>query len=101
MPMQGDQTEGNEVSQTPSVARMVIVVGHGAQHNGTDVAPAVITRVWGERPDGAWTVNVRVFPDAGIEQNLTSVLLWPDEDTARQAIEGRDYMSAAYWPARV
>lgn len=89
------------MSQTPSIGRIITVVGQGARSNGTDVAPAVITRVWGERPDGAWTLNVRVFPDAGIGQNLTSILLWPDEDTARQAIEGKDSMSAAHWPTRV
>ena len=89
------------MSQTPSVCRIVAVVGFEARNNGTDVAPAIITRVWGERPDGAWTVNLRVFPDAGIERNATSILLWPDEDTARQAIEGNSLATAAHWPARV
>jgi hypothetical protein len=99
--VQGDQTEGEEVSQTPSIGRIVTVVGFEARSNGTDIAPAIITRIWDERPDGAWTVNLRVFPDAGIERNATSILLWPDEDTARAAISEYETMTAAHWPARV
>ncbi len=40
--------------QKPSLARMVLVVGGPANSNGADVAPAVVTRVWSEHPDGGW-----------------------------------------------
>lgn len=89
------------MSQTPSIGRIVIAVGGVARSNGTDVAPAIITRTWNEQPDGSWIVNVHVFPDAGIEQNATSLKLWPDEDSARQALDGQPLsVYAAFWPAR-
>jgi hypothetical protein len=89
------------MSQTPTVGRIITVVGGVARSNGTDVAPAIVTRAWGQREDGAWTINARVFPDAGIEQNATSIVLWPDEDAARATLEGQPLtVHAAFWPAR-
>jgi hypothetical protein len=84
--------------QKPSLARMVLVVGDAAKHNGADVAPAVITHIWGEHADGkAWTVNLMLFPDAGEPRSATSVYLYETEEEARK----RNPSTAAYWPPRV
>jgi hypothetical protein len=88
------------VSQQPSLGRIVLAVGTQATSNGTDVAPALITRVWGENPDGSWTVNMTVFPDAGSPVNATSVKVFADEEAARAALPFPT-ATAAYWPPRV
>lgn len=87
--------------QKPSVAQTVLAVGAFARSNGTDVAPAIITRVWGEREDGNWTLNVKVLPDAGGVNNATSVTLYADEESAREAIGDNQHATACFWPARV
>ena len=86
--------------QKPSPARIVLAVGGSARANGADVAPAVITRVWGEHPDGGWTVNATVLPDAGTPVASTSIRLFDTEDEARAALP-YESSSAAYWPPRV
>jgi hypothetical protein len=85
----------------PSLCRMVLVLGPPAESNGASVAPAVITRVFSEHPDGGWTVNVTVFPDAAPPRPATSVRLVDDEDQARALLSTAAYTTAAYWPARV
>lgn len=82
---------------TPTVGRVVIVVGALVTSNAADVAPALITRVWSSQ-DGAPCVNVTAFPDAGIPKPLTSVYLYDTDDEARKA--AGSYV-AAYWPPRV
>lgn len=83
--------------QTPSLGRVVIAKAEPTQNNGADRAPAVITRVWGEHPQGGWTVNLRVTLDAFTMPTwLTSVRLFDTEDEAL-AYQG----PAAYWPPRV
>lgn len=84
---------------TPSLGRIVLAVGGPAVGNGSDTAPAVITRVWGAHPDGGWTVNMTVFPDAGISPAVpaTSARLFDTEDEARTYLPA----TAAYWPPRV
>lgn len=69
--------------RTPRLADVVLVVGAPARANGVDHAPAVITRVWGEHPDGGWTVNLTVFPDARLPGPATSVRLVGSEEEAR------------------
>jgi hypothetical protein len=81
----------------PALPRMVLVVGTPAQSNGADVAPAVITRVFGDHPDGGSVVNVTVFPDAALPRPATSVRLVDDEDQARALLPS----TAAFWPPRV
>lgn len=89
--------------QKPSVGRMVIAVGFKARSNGTDVAPAIITRVWSQRDDDAWCVNVKLLLDAGGIEDATSAYLFADEPAARASIDGkgREYMTALHWPERV
>jgi hypothetical protein len=81
----------------PTVGRSVLVLGGPAVFNGTDVAPAVITRVWSDE-----LVNVTVFPDSSQGVcSCTSVRLCRDEATARgtrdSAPEGST-AAYAYWP---
>ncbi len=77
-----------------------MAVGFRAAMNGTDEAPALITRVWSETEDGATTVNATVFPDTGSPVNVTSVKLWPDEAAARASL-AHSTTTALYWPERV
>lgn len=84
---------------TPSIGRIVHVIGPDAESNGAAVAPAIITRVWSED-----LVNVTIFPDGAAPVARTSVRLYADEDEAhRQA--GASARSAAsnqaFWPPRV
>lgn len=44
---------------TPSIGRVVHVLVAPVTNNGSDVAPATVTRVWEQRPDGAWLVNLK------------------------------------------
>jgi hypothetical protein len=79
----------------PSLCRMVIAIVDPANNNGADVAPAVITRVWGQQPDGAWTVNVQVFNDSPVSEWKTSIVLFDTEEQARE-----HGTHAAFWPPR-
>lgn len=90
--------EGEPAAAAPaaSLARSVLVIGKVAHHNGADVAPAVITRVW-----SADMVNVTLFPDGYAPRHATSVTVYADEQAARQACEGDEHKVAAYWPPRV
>jgi subtilisin-like proprotein convertase family protein len=82
--------------QKPSLGRIVIARVAPAENNGSDEAPAVITRVWGEAPDGSWTVNVRVLVDTDQSPlSKTSVKLLDE----RPKVNGED-MHAAWWPPR-
>ena len=80
----------------PSLARLVIAQTDPKYNNGADVAPAVVTRVWGERPQGGWTINVKVLRDALSEEWKTSVVLFDTEDEARAYGPG-----GCWWPPRV
>lgn len=82
----------------PTIARTVIAVGGVAASNGNDLAPATITRVWSQREDGSWLVNLVVFPDASNQPRAaTSVYLYPDEDAARAGTK-HESTTAAFWP---
>lgn len=85
--------------QKPSPARIVLAVGAKAQSNGTDTAPAIITRVWSEKDD-VWLVNATVLPDATDPVVATSVYLYADEEAARGSLQN-EYTTALYWPPRV
>lgn len=84
--------------KAPTVGRSVIALGGVAVSNGTDIAPAVVTRVWGEHPAGRHIINLRVFPDAtSAVPCMTSVSLFDTEEQAREFV-GDTSAVAAYWP---
>lgn len=76
----------------PSIGRIVITFVHETMNNGTDVCPAVITRVWSDT-----MVNVRTINDSQNMEWKTSVSLFATEDEARAS--GNKH--ACFWPARV
>jgi hypothetical protein len=96
----------------PSVGRIVHVLVDPNVNNGSDVAPAVITRVWSDN-----CVNLRVLHDgpsiaapAGRQDWLTSFTLHDSREAleehraARQAElpEGQTVSPfGAFWPPRV
>ena len=79
----------------PTIGRVVIAQTNANFNNGANVAPAVITRVWGERPEGGWTINVKVLRDALSEEWKTSVVLFDTEEQAREYGLG-----GCFWPPR-
>lgn len=87
--------------QTPSLGRVVLAVGCKAASNGTDTAPAVITRVWSNTStDGRWCVNALVLPDCGDPVQAPSSYLYADEESARASLT-HESITALYWPPRV
>ena len=95
------------MTQTPAIGRIVHVLVDPQINNGSDVAPAVITRVWSEGAPGVWAVNVRALLDAIPMPGewATSRYLHADEAAARAAM-GDDkpdfHISVhAFWPAKV
>jgi hypothetical protein len=67
--------------QVPSIGRIVHVGADPAINNGGDVAPAIITRVFGEHPAGGWIVNIRVLLDGHETPWRTSVRLVEESST--------------------
>jgi hypothetical protein len=85
------------MTQTPAIGRIVHLIGPYANSNGTDVAPAIITRVWSDT-----MINVTAFPDCGGTTSASSVKFVADEAAARAINEGSEYpQSVAFWPPRV
>lgn len=93
--------------QQPSVGRIVVAGGVPVtDNNGTDIAPAVITRVWQGNH-----VNVRVLLDGNATLWWTSVPLFDSVEAFSAAqSEWAQQMGAAaagaqfhgvYWPTRV
>lgn len=80
----------------PTIGRVVIALANPAENNGSDVAPATITRVWNEQPDGSWIVNIRVTLDGENTSWKTSVKLCDTEEQARAA-GGH----SCFWPPRI
>ena len=77
------------MTSTPSVGRIVLVPMDPATNNGSNIAPAIITRVWSDT-----CVNVRVLADSDAIKWRTSVTQVDDAaDT-----EGTHHWS---WPPRV
>lgn len=83
----------------PTIARTVIAVGGAAESNGSDVAPAVITRVWSYNDEKrCWMVNLMVFPDGSNQPRAaTSVYLYDTEDQAREN-RAHETQLTAFWP---
>lgn len=82
----------------PTIGRVIIVKGGVAGSNGTDRAPAIITRVWhghDTRNEPAM-VNATVLCDLATPQLVGSVHLYDDEAQADAATEPM----TAFWPER-
>ena len=87
--------------QNASQGRVVLAVGAAALGNGTDVAPALITRVWSDNDQTMTSmVNATVFPDnSTLIRTVSSATLFADEASARAELsEGATHL---FWPARV
>lgn len=87
----------------PPIGRIVHVLVDPAENNGADVAPAVITRVWGPSAfaKGAWTVNYRILLDELATPWKTSACLHEDEESARAREHESDVPvqgMSAFWP---
>lgn len=76
----------------PSLGRIVLVPMDPTTNNGSDVAPAVITRVWTDT-----MINVKILTDAPADQWRTSLTLL-DQAPVEGALPG---MHMAWWPPRV
>ena len=86
----------------PSIGCVVIVRAAPALNNGATQAPAVITRVWSQQDNGAWTVNVRILLDASdATPAKTSISLFPDQAAADAAVPTLTDTHVAWWPPRV
>jgi hypothetical protein len=77
----------------PSIGRIVHVLIEPAINNGTDVAAAVITRVWSDD-----MVNVTVLPDCGQPLYKSSIPLCANRADADD--RGGEQRYAAFWPPR-
>lgn len=76
--------------QKPSVGRIVDYIpteDERKAHNYADVAPAIITAVWGEN-----TINVKVFGDASEDYCKTSIM---------QKVSEEQQGGYWQWPKRV
>lgn len=82
----------------PSIGRTIIVRSNAARSNGTNIAPAVITRVHCSDGRGAVLVNTTAFPDCAVPVVVSSVPLFATQADADHAV-GPDGC-AAWWPPR-
>lgn len=82
-----------------SLGRTVIVKGPAAASNGSDRAPAIITRVWNDQDTqaGPVAVNLTAFTDLDTPKLLGSVLVYETEEAAGDP----GTYAVAYWPAKV
>lgn len=95
---------------TPTIGRIVHVLVEPQVNNGSDVAPAIITRVWGDQ-----CVNVRVLRDGypGPEEWMTSISLHASREALEAHAEQRRAehaaaggnpddvrINGAFWPPR-
>ena len=102
----------------PSAGSIITTKG-AVSSNGTDEAPAIITRVWGDKDpavDGKVLVNSTVFPDCGDQKLASSIPLF---ETRAEALAEQERVNAigdnramfrqrgmsgpmvAFWPDRV
>ena len=95
-----------------SIGRIVHVLVDPAQNNGSDVAPALVVRVWGEPHGGTdglerrQSVNVRVLGDNAESMWLTSIELFDTRPRAEALAAAKPhnpqgYRAVAFWPPRV
>jgi len=98
--------------QKATIGRVVHVLVDPSKNNGSDVAPAIVTREWGkpyEHADGLGerqTINVRVLCDGPSTLWCTSIQLFderPDAEAlaAAHPHQPTGYEAIAFWPPRV
>ncbi len=80
----------------PQIGDRVIAFVHPTKNNGTDVCPAVITRVWSDT-----MVNIKTFNDSNNLEHKTSVRLFDTEEGARAMDFIGPVPLAAFRPPRV
>lgn len=73
----------------PSVGR-IVMFHSDAKQNGSNVHPAIITRVWTRD-----CVNLTIFPDAGLPYSVTSVSYGENGDGPCV------FSQRWFWPERV
>jgi len=76
----------------PAIGRIVHTFVDPGTNNGSDIAPAVITRVWGDE-----TVNLKVLLDGHDNPWLTSVKLLPGRPPAEALTEDAATF-VCFWP---
>lgn len=86
----------------PSIGRIVNVFVNPDTNNGSDIAPAIITRVWSRRADGAWTINFRMFLDRSplsgdLMEHRTSATMWATRKQAEEDIESKVDTNADFY----
>lgn len=71
----------------PTIGRIVHVIVDPATNNGSEIAPAIITRVWSGNDERA-TVNYRILGDHAPTDDgwKTSALLLATQEDARAAM---------------
>lgn len=88
-------------STKPFVGRIVLVTVDPRQNNGSDVAPAVITRVWA----GDDLINAKVLLDGDANLWMTNIPLFkerpePDDERVQNYYFDTGKMRVAFWPPR-
>ena len=87
----------------PTISQFVQALVHPSKNNGTDVATAVITRVFSPiqaGDDAAWCVNARLLLDSPDTDWVTSVYVYESEEIAR-AHQATPLQVCLYWPASI
>ena len=91
-----------------NVGDVVLVLVDPAQNNGSDIAPAVVVRTWGEpyEQNGVerQTANVRVLGDSSEVLWLTSIAIYEDRPSDEQLAAWNQYnpkgwRTVAYQPS--
>ena len=98
--------------QPATIGRVVHVLVNPNTNNGSDVAPALVVRAWGDPYTAAHddlgerqTVNVRVLLDQAETPWLTSIALFAERPAdehlaATNQYNPHGYNAIAFWPPR-
>lgn len=89
----------------PAVGKIVHAIVDPAENNGSDIAPAIITRLWSpleagadSSGEGAWCVSYRILYDGDQVGWASSAYLFTDEQTARSRTTTTQ---RAFWPVGI
>lgn len=90
----------------PSLGRVIIVRGKIVTSNGSDLAPAVVTRIWSDEDtrNEPVMVNCTAQPDLAGHQHIGSVFVYDtkeEADVVHDAQVPPGSTPVAYWPPRV